>query len=287
MQQKRIERVYKDVEYLTGIRPFRNYQNPSSLEKTAKYIEGVFREHSEFVSIQSFSVGNQIFKNIIASFNVEEKERIIIGAHYDVAGDTPGADDNASGVAGLLEIARLLDEENPDLKYRVDLVAYPNEEPPFFGTKDMGSYVHASSLYRDKVPVKIMICLEMIGYFTDKESSQSFPFPFMKYIYPTTGNFIGVVGKLGQKGITLKVRDIMRKYSDIPVFSINAPSFIPGVDYSDHRNYWHFGYKAVMITDTAFYRNPHYHRRSDTIGTLDFERLYQVIKGVYNVCLHI
>jgi Zn-dependent M28 family amino/carboxypeptidase len=287
MQQKRIERVYKDVEYLTGIRPFRNYQNPSSLEKTAEYIEGIFRKHSQSVNIQNFSVGNQIFKNIIASFNIEKKERIIIGAHYDVAGDTPGADDNASGVAGLLEIARLLDEESPDLKYRVDLVAYPNEEPPFFGTKDMGSYVHASSLYKNKIPVKIMICLEMIGYFTDKENSQSFPFPFMKYIYPTTGNFIGVVGKLGQKNITLKVRDIMRNYSTLPVFSINAPSFIPGVDYSDHRNYWHFGYKAVMITDTAFYRNPHYHRRSDTIGTLDFERLYQVIKGVYNVCLHI
>ncbi|NPA53768.1 MAG: M20/M25/M40 family metallo-hydrolase [Aquificae bacterium] len=287
MQSKQIERVYKDVEFLTSIRPFRNYLNIDSLEKAASYIEGIFKENAEETTIQPFEAEGKIYKNIIASFNIKAKKRIVIGAHYDVAGDTPGADDNASGVAGLLELSRLLKENKPLLKYRIDLVAYPNEEPPFFGTKKMGSYVHAESLYKEKADVEIMICLEMIGYFSDKENSQSFPFPFMKFLYPSTGNFIGVVGKTGQKKITVKIRELIKKHSSIPAYSINAPVIVPGVDYSDHRNYWHFGYKAVMITDTAFYRNPNYHRKTDTIATLDFEKMYQVIKGIYGVCFNL
>ncbi len=281
--QKKIERIYKDVELLTSIRPFRNYLNTESLEKTASYIESIFKENCEETQIQSFEAENKTYKNIIGSFNVSEKERIIVGAHYDVAGDTPGADDNASGVVGLLELSRLIKEVKPSLKYRIDLVAYANEEPPFFATRKMGSYIHAKSLHDKRVPVKVMICLEMIGYFSDKPNSQSFPLPFMKWFYPDKGNFVGVVGKLGQGRITKRIRDIMRKNSRIGVYSINAPKIIPGVDYSDHRNYWHFEYNAVMITDTAFYRNPNYHRRTDTIDTLDFEKMYQVINGIFAV----
>ena len=281
--QKKIDRIYKDVEFLTSIRPFRNYQNIESLEKAASYIEDNFKKHCEETQIQTFQAENRIYKNVIGSFNTSAKERIIVGAHYDVAGDTPGADDNASGIAGLLELSRILKEINPPLKYRIDLVAYANEEPPFFATRKMGSYIHAKSLYDEKVSLKVMICLEMIGYFSDKPNSQSFPLPFMNKFYPDTGNFIGIVGKLGQGRITKKIRDIMRENSNIGVYSINAPTIIPGVDYSDHRNYWHFGYQAVMITDTAFYRNPNYHRRTDTIDTLDFEKMYQVINGIFAV----
>ncbi len=286
MEQKRqIDRVYKDVEFLTSIRPYRNYLNVGSLNKTADYIYQTFREFSDEAYFQEFSVGGNRYKNVICSINLQAEERIIIGAHYDVAGDTSGADDNASGVAGLLELLRLL--HNKKTNYRIDFAAYTLEEPPFFGTKKMGSFIHAESLYRAKAKIKVMICLEMIGYFSDEEGSQQFPLPFMKLLYPETGNFIGVVGNIFQRSITKKIRDLMRKGSDIPVYSINAPTIIPGIDFSDHRNFWHFGYNAVMITDTAFYRNPNYHRKTDTIGTLDFEKMYSVIQGLKYAVLNL
>ncbi|WP_457634989.1 M28 family peptidase [Persephonella sp.] len=286
MEQKRqSERVYKDVEFLTSIRPYRNYLNVGSLNKTADYIHQTFREFSDEAYFQEFSVGGNRYKNVICSINTHLEERIVIGAHYDVAGDTSGADDNASGVAGLLELLRLL--HNKKTNYRIDFAAYTLEEPPFFGTKKMGSFIHAESLYRTKAKIKVMICLEMIGYFSDEEGSQQFPLPFMKLLYPETGNFIGVVGNIFQRSITKKIRDLMRKGSDIPVYSINAPTIIPGVDFSDHRNFWHFGYNAVMITDTAFYRNPNYHRKTDTIGTLDFEKMYSVIQGLKYAVLNL
>ena len=284
-RKKQIERVYKDVEFLTSIRPYRNYLNVGSLNKTADYIYQTFKEFSENVYFQEFLVGGNRYKNVICSINTHLEERIIIGAHYDVAGDTPGADDNASGVAGLLELLRLLHRET--LRYRIDFAAYTLEEPPFFGTKKMGSFIHAESLYKAKSKIKVMISLEMIGYFSDKEGSQQFPLPFMNLFYPEKGNFIGVVGNFFQRSITKKIRDLMRKGSDIPVYSINAPSILPGVDFSDHKNFWHFGYNAVMITDTAFYRNPNYHRKTDTIGTLDFEKMYSVIEGIKYTLLNL
>ncbi|RMD46195.1 MAG: peptidase, M28 family protein [Aquificota bacterium] len=131
-----------------------------------------------------------------------------------------------------------------------------------------------------------MICLEMIGYFSKKKNSQQYPLPIFKLFYPDKGNFIGVVGKLGQRKITEKIKKLLEKSSNIPVYSANLPSIIPGVDLSDHRNFWHFGFNAVMITDTAFYRNPNYHRRTDTPNTLDFKRMSQVVNGIVNVCLN-
>jgi len=237
--------------------------------------------------VQTYNVNSRKYSNIIASYNTEKEERVIVGAHYDVAGDTPGADDNASGVAGILQIGRFLKLYRPKLKHRVDLVAYTLEEPPFFGTDKMGSYIHAKTLYKEKAKIKVMLSLEMIGYFSDEPDSQQFPLPFFKFFYPDKGNFIGVVGKMGQKKITKRVEELIKKGSSIPVYSINAPVFLLGVDFSDHRNFWKFGYNAVMITDTAFYRNPNYHRRTDTIGTLDFERMSEVVKGIYNVVLNI
>ncbi len=285
MGENYISQLKEDVSYISEIRPFRNYLNIDSLNKTADYIYESFQSLN--VEIQSFTVNKNEYKNIIASYNTEADERIVIGAHYDVAGDTPGADDNASGVAGLLQLGRFLTKYKPDLKYRIDLAAYTLEEPPFFGTSKMGSYIHAKSLYEKNIKVKIMISLEMIGYFSDSPNSQSFPLPVFKLFYPDRGNFIGVVSKLDQKSITKKIKELMREISDIPVFSLNAPVIIPGVDFSDHRNFWKFGYNAVMITDTAFYRNPNYHRRTDTPPTLNYEKMFEVIRGVYHVILNL
>lgn len=211
-----------------------------------------------------------------------------MGAHYDVAGDQPGADDNASGIAGVLEIARLLHELSPSLKHRVDLVAYTLEEPPFFATDSMGSAIHANSLKEKQVPIHYMISLEMIGYFSQEKNSQQYPTFVLKLFYPTQGDFITLVGKLSFSDWKL-IRLFKQKMSqvmEIDVFSINAPQMVTGTDFSDHRNFWNRGIPAVMITDTAFYRNSHYHQASDTMDTLDFERMSEVIRGVYWVLVN-
>jgi Zn-dependent M28 family amino/carboxypeptidase len=217
--------------------------------------------------------------NIVATFGPETPERIVVGAHYDTFMDYPGADDNASGVAGLLELARMLGQAPPSL--RVELVAFTLEEPPFFRTDAQGSAVHAESLRAKDVRVRAMLNLEMIGCFSDAPGSQAFPLPLLKLWYPDTGNFIVVVGQLGRGALVRDVKRAMRGASDLPVHSINAPAFIPGVDFSDHLSYWERGYPAVMITDTAFYRNPRYHTAQDTPATLDYARMAKVTDGVH------
>ncbi|MEW6087167.1 MAG: M28 family peptidase [bacterium] len=275
------ERLYSDVKEITSTKPARNYENIESLNKAAGYIYDQFQKLSGNVEIQKYKAGDKEYKNIICSFGPMDSERIIIGAHYDVCGEQPGADDNASGVAGLLEIARLINELKPDMKNRIDLVAYSLEEPPFFRTEFMGSSVHAKSLVDLKVKVKVMISLEMLGYFSEKPKSQQYPVFFLKWFYPDKANFIAVVGKYGQGKIIKKIKKYMIQGSNIDVQSLSAPSSLPGIDFSDHLNYWRYGYKAVMITDTSFYRNPNYHFTTDTIETLDFDKMTEVVRGVY------
>jgi Zn-dependent M28 family amino/carboxypeptidase len=230
------------------------------------------------VEKQPYAVGSTTVRNVRAFVGPETPERVVIGAHYDAAGPYPGADDNASGVASLLELARLLDDGA--LSTQVELVSYPLEEPPFFGTDRMGSAVHAAALNDEGVDVRAMLALEMIGYFVDAPHSQRFPFFLMRPFYPSTGNFIVVAGSLFQRSIVRTVREAMRAATPLPVESINAPALLPGISLSDHRNYWHAGYDAAMITDTAFYRNPNYHTATDTPDTLDYTRMAQVVDGV-------
>jgi Zn-dependent M28 family amino/carboxypeptidase len=245
----------------------------------ASYIRGEFEKTGGAVSDQPYSVDGRIYRNVIASFGPSTKERLVVGAHYDTAGALPGADDNASGVAGLIELARLLGKT--PLPMGVELVAFTLEEPPFFRTMQMGSAIHADGLRREGVSVRAMLSLEMIGYFSDEANSQSFPVSALKAFYPSRGNFIVVVGKLDQGSVVRRVKKAMRCASPLPVYSINAPRSVPGVDFSDHLNYWDVGYDAVMITDTAFYRNPNYHTARDTHETLDYERMAMVVRGVY------
>ncbi len=211
---------------------------------------------------------------------------IIIGAHYDSATSyendqliyTPGADDNASGVAGLLELARLLQQQAP--KTGVQLVAYASEEPPFFRSDEMGSAVHAASLER---PVKLMIALEMIGYYDSASGSQDYPYSVMSWLYPDRGDFIAVVGRMQDISAVRQVKSALLSATELPVYSINAPGFIPGIDFSDHLNYWQQDIPAVMITDTAFYRNKQYHQSGDTADRLNYQKMAQVIDGVISL----
>jgi len=281
------QRIVSDLKFLVESPVNRNESHINRLNECAEYIFKEFEKASNHVEYQKYLADEKEYKNVICSFGPREGERIIVGAHYDACGEQPGADDNASGVAGLLEIARLLKEKNNTLKYRVDLVAYTLEEPPYFRTEFMGSAVHAKMLHDNKIKVKQMICLEMIGYFSDEPKSQNYPIGLMKLFYPTTANYISVVGKMGQGKLIRKTKKTIRANSKIKVCSVNAPKFIPGIDYSDHLWYWKYGYKAVMITDTSFYRNNNYHQKTDTLETLNIDKMAEVIKGIFNVIVSV
>jgi hypothetical protein len=274
-----IDNLENTVRFLTTMNPPRRYDHPESLQKTTAYLSRKFKEYGLSPTEQEYIVDGKPYVNIIASAGPREGARLIVGAHYDVYDDLPGADDNASGIAGLLEVARFAKEHESELPYRVDFVAYTLEEPPFFSSAHMGSYVHAESLHKDNVKVNGMICLEMIGFFTDANHSQRYPLPFMRLFYPHTGNFIAVVSNFGSSALTRQVAENLQATS-IPVATLTAPKFVLGIDFSDHRNYWKFGYDAVMVTDTSFYRNPNYHKKTDTIETLDFKRMQEVVKGI-------
>ena len=275
----RIESMENTVRYLTEINPSRSYDHLDSMTRSANYISQKFEEYGLKPKEQEFVVLGKTYVNILASVGPLERSPLIVGAHYDVCGNQPGADDNASAIAGLLEIARFAKKHESELPYRIDFIAYALEEPPFFGSIHMGSYVHAEFLHNNNVSVKGMICLEMIGFFTDKENSQSYPLAVLRLFYPSTGNFIGVVSNFGSSSFAAQIAKHMGATS-VGVRTLKAPSFVTGVDFSDHRNYWKFGYDAVMITDTAFYRNLNYHQETDIMNTLDFVKMQEVIKGI-------
>lgn len=274
-----IENLQRHVNTLIAPPGYRNYKDTAALNRAAEYIKAEFLKISSRTETQVYKIEGKEYKNIICSLGPEGGERIIIGAHYDVYGNQPGADDNASGVAGILEVARLLHLQK--LKYRIDIVAYTLEEPPYFKSNAMGSFVHAQSLYAQKVPVKGMICLEMIGYFNNEPKSQQYPVGVMRWFYGNTGDYILVVQKFGNGAFGRNFNKQIRKNATINTKFIRSPKFITGIDFSDHRNYWNFGYNAIMITNTAFYRNHNYHLEGDSVSTLDFNKMAKVVDQVY------
>jgi Zn-dependent M28 family amino/carboxypeptidase len=251
------------------------------LQKAAAYIEHEFKTAGLVTHRQSWTAAGQQYDNVVAIYNAEKKRRLIIGAHYDVCGDQPGADDNASAVAGLLESVRLVAAAKPEIDYAIEFVAYCLEEPPFYATPDMGSYVHAKSLHDSQADVVGMICFEMIGYFSDEPNSQPYPDPAWAEIYPNRATFIVVVGISEYKKFNHTVHQLMSEESGIDVQAIDFDGRDGLASMSDHRNYWKFGYPALMINDTSFLRNPNYHLKSDTIETLDFARMTEVVTSAY------
>ena len=280
-------RLYNDVDFLTKISPSRNYLNLDSLKKVVEYIKEEFEVMGISPIEQKWIAEKNEYTNVIASYDPLKSKRLIVGAHYDVCGDQPGADDNASAVAGLLESARMIFESKPELDYGIDFIAYCLEEPPFFGSELMGSYVHAKSLNDDNVDVMGMICYEMIGYFSDEPKSQNFPSPELAALYPDVANFIIVVGIEEYQDFNSKVHRLMSKDSGIDVQLINFPGSSGLAGLSDQRNYWTFGYQALMINDTSFIRNPNYHENSDTIETLDFGKMTEVINSSYKAIINL
>ena len=277
------ERLRAHVEKLSGELSPRSFDQPENLDRAADYIRAELLRSSPRVSNQPVVFEHRSYRNVIASYGPAGGERIVVGAHYDAFGDFPGADDNASGVAALLELSRLLGTVAP--RTGIDLVAFTLEEPPAFGSPGMGSAVHAASLRRAGAPVRLMICLEMLGCFSDRPGSQTFPMPLLRLFYPGTGNFVAVVGRVGEGRLTRRLKTAMRRGSALPVRSINGPRFLLGVDLSDHASYWDAGFPAVMITDTAFYRNSRYHTAEDTPQTLDYGRMAEVVRALFTAIL--
>ena len=304
-----IARLKQDVDMLAKIEPNRSLQNPEALDEAADAIAAAFAETGCAVERQTFDFLGETYQNVICSFGPPDAPRVILGAHYDVLQHSPfttgtyaqdvgkampGADDNASAVAGILEIARMVAREKPSLRHRLDLVAFTLEEikeaegqgtaPP---RVNIGSHEYARKLVTENAEVKLMISVEMIGYFDAAPGSQSYPEPLAPLLYkfyPDTADFIGVIGRSFDRRIVSRVRDLMAVSDGMPVYSINAPErFVPAIARSDHSNFWKTGFPAVMVTDTAEFRNPHYHRSTDTPETLDYERMALVVEGLYQV----
>lgn len=261
----------------------RKYTNVEVLDQVAAYIFDVFESYADTTYYQEYEAYDQTYRNVICVFGPKDAETVVVGAHYDVCGDQDGADDNASGVAGLLELARQL--KGQELKYRIELVAYTLEEPPFFRSLLMGSHIHAKSLHDEGRDVFGMFCLEMIGYFDDTKGSQDYPLGILKLFYGKTGDYITLVNKMHKAKFARKFSRKFKQTDMITTKKFTGPKGLEGVDFSDHLNYWKYGYSALMITDTAFYRNKNYHETTDTLETLDISRMAKVVDATLHSLL--
>jgi len=236
------------------------------LDTPAGYIEQAFRSQGLEFSAQEFMSGGRRVRNIQAGAG-----DIVVGAHYDTVPGSPGADDNASGVAVLLELAAM--------KLPIRFVAFANEEPPYSFSPEMGSWAWAKRARERGDAVRAMFSLEMLGYYRDAPGSQHYPAP-LGLFYPDRADFVAFVGDLGARGLVRRSIEAFRKNAQFPSEGVAAPAFIPGVTWSDHWSFGRHGYPAIMITDTAFYRYPHYHLPSDTPDKLDYERMARVTLGL-------
>ena len=287
--QMTIERLQDHLKTLTINIGERSVLLPENLKRTAEYIESFYREigipvHSEPYQYRDFMVSNVVAE---VSFCANPSKRYLIGAHYDSVAGTVGADDNASAIAVQLEVARHLKalKDHKELDLAVKFVSFTLEEPPAFGTRHMGSRVYARKSKRENEQIDGMICLEMVGYSCHNPGCQSYPFPLMFLDYPKEGNFIGIVGNFKSRKFAQTLFQSFRKNHELPVVKLTVPFrgwIMPSVRLSDHSSFWDRGYNAVMITDSAFYRNPHYHLPSDTMDRLDYRFMAELVESLLN-----
>ncbi len=255
----------------------RSVDHPASLRAARDYVVATLTEVGLSPRLAAYSYGEHHVANVVADLASGDADAplLIVGAHYDSIG--PGADDNASGVAVLLELASEL--ASVDLPVRVRLVAFVNEEPPCFQEDCMGSLVYARMLKEAGEAVSLMISIESVGYWSDEPDSQRYPAP-LGLMYPSTGDFLAVVSTLRHALLVNEYAEAMRAVSALPVEAAALPSALPGAGWSDHWSFIEVGYPALMITDTAVFRNPHYHEMSDKPSTLDYDRMALVVEGI-------
>lgn len=279
MNQALVQQLKRHVQTLAGDIGERNVYRPAALEAAARYIESELAGIGYAVKRQTYLTQGLECANLEAVLPGRRRpqESIVVGAHYDTVLGSPGADDNASAVAALIEIARQLREHAPGRSLK--LAAFVNEEPPYFFWGEMGSKQYARAARSRRENIRLMISLEMLGYYRDEPGSQGYP-PLFRYFYPNRGNFIAFVSNFRSRQAMRRAAQAFRNHSDFPLETTATFGWIPGVAWSDHISFWRAGYRAFMCTDTAFFRNPHYHNADDTPEKLDYARLAKLTGGL-------
>jgi Zn-dependent M28 family amino/carboxypeptidase len=257
----------------------RHVWRPEALHAAADYVRQALTDAGCAVTPQSCETQGVPCENleVVLGGGDRRGEIVVAGAHYDTVRGSPGADDNASGVACLIEIARAL--RGRALRRTVKLVAFVNEEPPFFLTRRMGSRIYASAARRRGDDIRLMLSLEMLGCYRDEPGSQAYP-PLLRWFYPQRGDFVAFVSNLRSRRALGAVFGAFRAVSDFPAQRLASPAIVPGVAWSDQLSFWREGYAAVMVTDTAFFRYAHYHAATDTPEKLDYRRMARVAEGL-------
>ena len=275
----RLERHVRALASDIGVRSDDEY---AKVQRAAAYIEHELEVLGFRLVSQEFSANGRTYRNLEATLagTTLRHEVVVLGAHYDSAEEAPGADDNASGVAAVLELARLL-AKTPQAR-TVRFVLFPNEEPPWFATSDMGSRHYAAEARARNDQIVAMLSIESIGYYDTEAGTQRYPFP-LNYAYPDVGDFIGFVSNLKSRGLLHRAISAFRAHTRFPTQGAAAPAWVPGVWWSDHWSFWKEGYPAIMISDTAPYRNPFYHTPQDTPDRLDYDRMARVVDGLAHV----
>jgi hypothetical protein len=275
-------RLEADVRTLAHDIGRRSEDVPDGLDRAEVWITGELAAAGYAVQREVYKGRRREVANLVAERRGATKpdETLIVGAHYDAAPGTPGADDNASGIAGMLALARAMSSRTPSRTVR--FVAWVNEEPPAFWTEEMGSLVNARACRARGDDIRAVWSLETIGYYTDAPGSQKYPSP-LDLFYPSTGNFVGFVGAFAHPALVRRTVATFRAHASIPSEGAAMPLWLPGVGWSDHWSYLQVGYPAVMVTDTAPFRNPHYHEASDLPDTLDYARMALVVEGLLAV----
>ena len=264
----------------------RNVFQPQALYEAEEYLRQTWKKQGYEVLEQEYTLEGVRSANIEVNKTGTTKpdEIILIGAHYDSVIGSPGANDNGSGVAVLLEMSRLL--RDIEMQRSMRFVAFVNEEPPFFFTQQQGSRIYVKAVRKRGDNIRLMLSLETMGYFRDEPRSQRYP-PLFRYFYPDKGNFIALVSNLRSRKPMYRLAEAFRTESDFPLQHVATFSIIPGVGWSDHLSFWMSGYKALMVTDTAFYRYPWYHTREDSAEKLDYPRLAEVTDGLVKAVLQL
>lgn len=281
------QRLRDHMKVLTVDIGERSVRVMKNIERTQKYIEAFYSGIGLPVRTEPYPYRESTVANVIAQLDFCEhpSKCFLLGAHYDSVEGTVGADDNAGAIAVQLETARRLKalSGNRKLDLCVKFVSFALEERPVFGTNRMGSRVYARKARKENERIDGMVCLEMVGYTCDKPGCQGYPFPLGFMDYPKTGSFIGIVGDLGSIKLTRSVTKAFKQNPSLPVVSLNVPFrgwLMPSVRLSDHAPFWDEGFEAVMVTDTAFYRNPYYHLPSDTMDKLDFRFMAELVESL-------
>ncbi len=275
------DELIANVQKLAGEIGERNVQHYDQLVAAAEFIERSFAEAGLKVRREAYDAGGKLCENIEAELPGATTDVFVIGAHYDSVFGSPGANDNGSGVAALLALARRF--AGKPTSHTLRFVAFPNEEPAAFQTELMGSFVYARNCKARGDRINGMISLETIGYFSNAPKTQAFPVPGLGAIYPTTGNFIAFVGNVSSRKLVRQCLGAFRQHATLPSEGTALPSNVPGVGWSDHWAFWQHGFRAIMITDTAPFRYPHYHRRSDTPEKLEYDSMTRLVSALEKV----